>query len=98
MKSFCKVWQKACIAAGISHRKLIHNCRQTAVRNLVRAGVPERVAMMVTRYKSRDVFERYNIVSAGDLEGAARLVDKRIAARMTTKLTTIAETTEREAY
>jgi hypothetical protein len=30
------------------------------------------------------VFDRYNIVSAGDLEEAAREVDERIAARMAT--------------
>ena len=45
------------------------------MRNLVRAGVPERVAMQLTGHKTRAIFERYNITSPGDLREAARRLD-----------------------
>jgi len=72
--TFNKAWATACRAAGVPGR-VLHDFRRTAVRNLVRAGVPERVAMQMVGWKSRQMLDRYHIVSTADLIEAARKLD-----------------------
>ena len=72
--SFTKAWATACRAAAVPGR-VLHDFRRTAVRNLVRAGVPERVAMELVGWKSRQMLDRYHIVNPGDLIDAARKLD-----------------------
>jgi integrase len=68
--AFTKAWKAACLAAGCPGR-IPHDLRRTAIRNMVRRGVAERVAMRLTGHKTPSVFARYDIASGGDLRSAA---------------------------
>jgi hypothetical protein len=87
---FKKAWTAAGIRAGLAvyvvdkskksgkrlvAEKRLHDFRRTSARNLVRAGVREGVAMIVTGHKTRAVFDRYNYTMAEDQREALGRLD-----------------------
>jgi integrase len=77
---FRKTWQHAVTAAGLGGL-FVHDLRRSAARNNVRAGTPERVVMDLGGWRTRSVFDRYNVTSERDLGEALERVSRYVAER-----------------
>lgn len=76
---FRKAWANACKALNVPG-KLFHDLRRTAVRNMIRAGVPQTVAMSISGHRTIAMFNRYNITSQDDKREALLRTEVHLAA------------------
>jgi integrase len=73
IKSFRRAWQTACTRAGVPKR-IPHDFRRTAVRNLERAGVSRSAAMKMVGHKTQSIYSSYAIADESMLQdGGAKL-------------------------
>jgi hypothetical protein len=81
-----KSFQASCVKVGLGVETgpkvwqykglLLHDLRRSGVRNLIRSGVPRRIAMKISGHLTESTFERYNIVDSTDLHEAMAKVEK----------------------
>ncbi len=74
VKSFKSDWTQARESAGVPEL-LFHDLRRTAVRNMIRAGVSEKVAMKISGHKTPSMLWRYNITDTRDIKDAGERIE-----------------------
>ena len=86
-----KEWYSLCVSSGLGKYELVerkngesykkyvrlnpHDFRRSALRNMTRRGVTEKVAMTIWGHSTRSVFDRYNIVDETNLAEATKKIE-----------------------
>ncbi len=73
IRDFKRAWRTAVKAAGLPP-KMFHDLRRSGIRNMIRRGVPETVAMSISGHRTRSTFDRYSITSGADQRKAMEAV------------------------
>jgi integrase len=72
---FRGAWDTLCNAAGMPWL-LFHDLRRSAIRNMMRHGISQSVAMVLSGHKTVSVFQRYNIVDLSTIREAAKRIEQ----------------------
>lgn len=81
---FRRSWRNACYQAGLwqgdeatgNPTVILHDMRRSAIRDMVRSGVPEKQCMEISGHRTRSIFDRYDVVNEADLLEAVRKRDE----------------------
>jgi integrase len=73
VRDFRKAWRAATKAARLEEQ-IFHDLRRSAVRRMIRRGIPQKVAMLISGHKTASVFDRYHIIDDTDLRDATRKI------------------------
>ena len=74
-RRFLDAWSEACRGVGFPG-KLLHDLRRSAARNMLRAGISERVIMELCGWKTGSMFKRYAAVDERMLEEAGAKLER----------------------
>ncbi len=69
-----KLFVRARRKAGLMH-VWFHDLRRSFVSNSRRRGIPESVVMRMSGHRTRNVFDRYNLVEDEDVRNAVKAIE-----------------------
>ena len=69
-----RAWNTAREAVGLPNM-LVHDLRRTAVRNMMRAGISQKAAMLISGHRTTSVFHRYDIIDERDIVAAGEKLE-----------------------
>lgn len=83
IRSFRDSWLTVCRKVG-KEGTLFHDLRRSAVRSLIKKGIPRKLAMEISGHETESVFHRYGIMNTADQAEALKIVEQKRAENLKT--------------